>query len=69
LVTVHQTDDRRVTGRVVSADAEGVDLDIDGTATRIAYSDVTKARVEVEFSRPASGSQQGSDGALGPEEE
>lgn len=41
----------KVTGRIVRADAEGVDLDVDGTERRIAYPDIAKAAVQVEFNR------------------
>lgn len=69
LVSVRLTDDQNVTGRIVAVDDDGVELDIAGTQTRIAYSDVTRARVEVEFTRPASTGQPGSDAALDTEEE
>jgi ribosome maturation factor RimP len=40
-----------VTGRVLVADAEGVDLDTGGPApTRLAYAAIAGARVQVEFS-------------------
>lgn len=43
------TADGPVVGRVVSVDADGVDLDVEGHDRRIAFSAVTRARVEVEF--------------------
>jgi ribosome maturation factor RimP len=43
-----------VTGRVLVADAEGVDLDTGGPApTRLAYDAIAGARVQVEFSSRA----------------
>jgi ribosome maturation factor RimP len=43
-----------VTGRVLVADAEGVDLDTGGPApTRLAYAAIAGARVQVEFSSRA----------------
>jgi len=41
-----------VTGRIGACDDEGVDLGIEGTERRIAYADVAKAIVQVEFNRP-----------------
>jgi ribosome maturation factor RimP len=42
-----------VTGRVLTADADGVDLDTGGAApTRLAYAAVARARVQVEFGGP-----------------
>jgi ribosome maturation factor RimP len=42
----------RVTGRVLSCDDAGVDLDIAGVRRTIAYPEITSASVQVEFSRP-----------------
>lgn len=53
LVAVTLTDGSKTTGRVVGSDDEGVDLDVDGTTRRIALADVAKAKVQVEFKRPA----------------
>lgn len=60
LVRVVGTDDRVAVGRVISADDDGADLDVDGVVRRIPYADVRSARAQVEFSRP------GPDGA-GPD--
>lgn len=38
-----------VSGRVVDADESGATIDVDGTATTIAYSDMRKARSRIEF--------------------
>ena len=38
-----------VSGRVVDADESGATIDVDGTATTIAYSDMRKARSLIEF--------------------
>jgi ribosome maturation factor RimP len=42
-----------LTGRVTAADEDGTDLLIDGAAEprRLAYADVAKAKVQVEFNR------------------
>jgi ribosome maturation factor RimP len=39
------------TGRVVAADDDGVDLDIDGTSTRVPWADLGPGHVQVEFNR------------------
>jgi ribosome maturation factor RimP len=46
LVDVRLADGTHLTGRLTAADDEGADID----GTRLTYTDVTKARVEVEFS-------------------
>ena len=52
LVQVTSTDGGQITGRVVDSDDEGVRLEVDGTQRRIAYADVAKALVQIEFNRP-----------------
>ena len=42
-----------VTGRVAGADADAVTLDVGGLATTLAYADLARGTVQVEFSRPA----------------
>jgi ribosome maturation factor RimP len=44
-------DGHAVVGRVVAADDDAVKLDVDGVERSVAYSDLGKGRVEVEFSR------------------
>jgi ribosome maturation factor RimP len=44
---MHDGDD--VTGRVVSADDGSAVLDVDGASRELAYADVRKAKVQVEF--------------------
>jgi len=39
------------TGRVLSTDDDGARLDVDGATREIAYADVAKARVQIEFNR------------------
>ncbi len=51
LVKAQLHDGTTVTGRVTAADAEGVELDVDGTPRRLAYDAVAKAVVQVEFNR------------------
>lgn len=51
LVKVSLADDATVTGRIGASDDEGVDLAVDGGERRVAYSDVRKALVQIEFNR------------------
>ena len=51
LVKVTTTDDQTLTGRIVGSDDTGATLDIDGTRSEIAYAEVAKALVQVEFNR------------------
>jgi ribosome maturation factor RimP len=52
LVRVAVTDSGVITGRVVSADTEGVTLDVDGTRRRFRYSALGAGAVQVEFGHP-----------------
>ncbi|MBV9831890.1 MAG: ribosome maturation factor RimP [Marmoricola sp.] len=49
-VTPHEGDP--VTGRITASDDDGVVLDVDGAERRLAFADVRRAKVQVEF-RPA----------------
>ena len=51
LVRVVLASGGEVTGRVVGADDDGADVDVDGRPRRLAYADVGKARIQVEFRR------------------
>lgn len=51
LVTATLTVGEPVTGRVLSADDAAVVLDVDGREQRLAYADVVRGAVQVEFSR------------------
>jgi len=51
LVKVTTTDDETLIGRIVGSDDTGATLDIDGTRSEVAYTDVAKALVQVEFNR------------------
>ena len=53
LVRVSSNEAAPVTGRIRSADEDHAVLDVDGSEQEIRYADVAKARVEVEFNRPA----------------
>lgn len=54
LVRAALADGGEVTGRVTAAGEVASTLDVDGTARELAYTDVLKARVQVEFTRPSS---------------
>jgi ribosome maturation factor RimP len=51
LVKVTGMDGTTTTGRVLEAGDEVAVLDVDGTRTEVAYADVAKALVQVEFNR------------------
>jgi len=57
LVKFQLTDGDELVARILKADDEGLDLEVPGvkgrrpTARRLAYPDVDKARVQVEFNR------------------
>ena len=53
LVAVTLTDDAKLTGRIKSASEEAAELDVDGKRQSVAYADVAKAKVQIEFNRPA----------------
>ena len=53
LVAVRLADGGQLTGRVGEADEEGVVLLVDGALRRLAYQDVARATVEIEFRQPA----------------
>ena len=54
LVKVSLEDGEQVTGRIGESDDAGATLDVGGTPRRVAYADVRKALVQIEFNRPAS---------------
>ena len=54
LVKVTLADGDTVTGRVVGADDEHATLDVDGTEREVAFADVGKAKVQIEFNRKES---------------
>lgn len=54
LVTVVDHDGGSTTGRIVSHDDSGAELDVDGTRHRLAYDAVASARVQIEFTRKES---------------
>ena len=55
LVKVERADATPLTGRIVASDDDAATLDVDGEQVRVAYADVTKALVQIEFNRPTGG--------------
>ena len=53
LVAVTTADGNTVTGRIVSADEEMVQLEVDGASRGLAFDEVSKALVQVELNRPS----------------
>lgn len=53
LVKVSLIEGGEVEGRIGDSDDEGVTLSIDGGAHRLAYADVARAKVQIEFNRKA----------------
>ncbi|HEX2894623.1 MAG TPA: ribosome maturation factor RimP [Marmoricola sp.] len=53
LVKATLAEGEEVTGRIVDTDDSGADVDVEGTVRRLAYADVSKARIQIEFKREA----------------
>jgi ribosome maturation factor RimP len=51
LVKVSLVEGGEVTGRITAAGEESATLDVDGSVHEVAYADVDKARVQIEFNR------------------
>ncbi|PKH44168.1 ribosome maturation factor RimP [Nocardioides alpinus] len=51
LVKVTTVDGTDVTGRITTSDDTAVTLDVDGEQQQIAYADIAKALVQIEFNR------------------
>jgi ribosome maturation factor RimP len=54
LVKVTLRDGGSVTGRITGSDENAATLDVDGTTQQVAYADVAKAKVQIEFNRKES---------------
>jgi ribosome maturation factor RimP len=54
-------DGEAVTGRVVGADARGLELDVGGAARTVQWSSLGAGRVQIEFNRRPSESEEGGD--------
>ena len=64
LVTVTLTAGPKLTGRIKSASEEAAELDVDGTLRTVAYADVAKAKVQIEFNRNAANDEPAADGTV-----
>ncbi|WP_405057924.1 ribosome maturation factor RimP [Kribbella sp. NBC_01505] len=53
LVAVTLTNGQKLTGRIKTASDEAAELDVKGKLRSVAYGDVEKAKVQIEFNRPA----------------
>lgn len=53
LVALHLRDGESCTGRILEATGSHATVEVDGTARTVAYADVARARIEVEFNRSA----------------
>jgi ribosome maturation factor RimP len=53
LVKVSLVEGGEVEGRIGESDDEGVTLDVTGSTRRLAFADVAKAKVQIEFNRKA----------------
>jgi ribosome maturation factor RimP len=51
LVKVSCRDGSTITGRITGSDDETASLDVDGTERRVAFADVAKAKIQIEFNR------------------
>lgn len=45
------TDGETLTGRILASDDDGADLDVSGASRRVAYDEVRKALVQIEFTK------------------
>jgi len=53
LIKVTRRDGDTLTGRVTESDDSSATLDVDGTGHRVGFDDIAKAKVQIEFNRPA----------------
>ncbi len=51
LVKITPVEGDEVTGRILTSHEEGVTLDVEGESREVAYADIAKALVQVEFNR------------------
>lgn len=57
-----------IEGRVLAADDHGAELEVDGTAISVNYDDITRAVVQVEFTRADESQTEDDEPATDPEE-
>jgi len=51
LVKVSLREGEPVTGRITASDDDGADLEVEGEERRVAYDEVTKAKIQIEFKK------------------
>ncbi|AEW96850.1 MULTISPECIES: ribosome maturation factor RimP [Streptomycetaceae] len=67
LITARLADDTSLTARITGVDDSGVDLEVPGvkgrkpTARRLAFAEITRAKVEIEFNRKSNDTDDASD--------
>jgi ribosome maturation factor RimP len=54
----------KVTGRIKSASDDAAELDVDGAVRMVAYADVEKAKIQIEFNRAAGNDEPAADGTV-----
>jgi ribosome maturation factor RimP len=64
LVTVTLKAGGKVTGRIISASDEAAELDVDGAVRTVAYADVDKAKIQIEFNRAAGNDEPAAGGTV-----
>jgi ribosome maturation factor RimP len=64
LVTVTLKAGGKVTGRIKAATEEAAELDVDGDVRLVAYADVDKAKIQIEFNRAAGNDEPAADGTV-----
>lgn len=75
LIKAQLAEGGELVARIVAVDDEGVDLEVPGvkgrkpTARRLAFGEIAKARVEIEFNRKAPGQRDGSSEHVNDERE
>lgn len=61
LVALTLADAPAVTGRIQAADDDGIDIDVDGVPRRVAFTDITKAVVQVELTKGSAADDEADD--------
>lgn len=64
LVTVTLKAGGKVTGRIRAVSEDSADLDVDGAVQVVAYADVEKARIQIEFNRAAGNDEPAAGGTV-----
>lgn len=64
LVTVTLTTGDKVTGRIRTASDEEAQLEVEGDVRTVAYAEVEKAKIQIEFNRAAGNDEPAADGTL-----